>query len=107
MHGIQSWVALPREEEETAPEFSHHEGGDLPVHRDRGSGCDCWRARRSAYAAVRTHSPLFYLHVVLEPRAHRCRPNIRARGLSVSSAVEADGRAIAAQMAVFAGSAEP
>ena len=31
LHGIQSWVALPREAEETAPEFHHHGAGDLPT----------------------------------------------------------------------------
>jgi redox-sensitive bicupin YhaK (pirin superfamily) len=30
MHGIQAWVALPNGDEETAPEFFHHEGADLP-----------------------------------------------------------------------------
>src|SRR4029078_9177838 len=27
MHGIQAWVALPDEHEETDPDFSHHEAG--------------------------------------------------------------------------------
>jgi redox-sensitive bicupin YhaK (pirin superfamily) len=36
MHAIQSWLALPAGEEETAPAFAHHEGDDLPVHRDTG-----------------------------------------------------------------------
>lgn len=31
MFGIQSWVALPRTHEETAPAFSHHPVGELPV----------------------------------------------------------------------------
>jgi redox-sensitive bicupin YhaK (pirin superfamily) len=30
MHGIQSWVALPTELEETAPAFQHVDGKDLP-----------------------------------------------------------------------------
>jgi len=29
-HGIQTWVALPRAEEERAPSFSHHPGASLP-----------------------------------------------------------------------------
>ena len=29
--GIQSWVALPRSAEETAPDFVHHDKGTLPV----------------------------------------------------------------------------
>src|SRR5215831_17894793 len=31
MHGIQSWVALPNGQEDTAPSFSHHGVGDLPL----------------------------------------------------------------------------
>jgi redox-sensitive bicupin YhaK (pirin superfamily) len=31
MHGLQTWVALPREHEETAPAFVHHPAATLPV----------------------------------------------------------------------------
>jgi redox-sensitive bicupin YhaK (pirin superfamily) len=31
LHGIQSWVALPKHAEETAPEFHHHASGELPT----------------------------------------------------------------------------
>jgi hypothetical protein len=31
VHGIQTWVALPRESEEAAPSFSHHPRATLPV----------------------------------------------------------------------------
>ena len=30
MHGIQAWVGLPREQEETDPAFDHHGADDLP-----------------------------------------------------------------------------
>lgn len=30
-HGLQTWVALPREHEETAPAFAHHPKDSLPV----------------------------------------------------------------------------
>jgi redox-sensitive bicupin YhaK (pirin superfamily) len=36
LHAIQSWVALPQSDEEAEPAFAHHEGTDLPVHRDGG-----------------------------------------------------------------------
>ncbi|MBU6448856.1 MAG: pirin family protein [Rhodospirillales bacterium] len=36
MLGIQSWVALPKEAEETAPGFFHHEGATLPQLEDGG-----------------------------------------------------------------------
>ena len=31
LHGIQSWVALPKHAEETAPEFHHYGAGELPA----------------------------------------------------------------------------
>ncbi|PRH81838.1 pirin family protein [Arenimonas caeni] len=31
MHGLQTWVALPKEHEETAPDFAHHPAATLPV----------------------------------------------------------------------------
>jgi redox-sensitive bicupin YhaK (pirin superfamily) len=48
MHGIQSWVALPQEHEETDPSFHHHEGADLPAGDETGGA---WSpAKRSARA---------------------------------------------------------
>jgi redox-sensitive bicupin YhaK (pirin superfamily) len=35
-HGIQAWVALPREHEEGAPSFSHHPQATLPSIRREG-----------------------------------------------------------------------
>ena len=36
MFGIQSWVALPAAQEETAPGFQHFSAASLPVVADRG-----------------------------------------------------------------------
>jgi len=36
MFGIQSWVALPRELEETEPSFQHFDAAELPVIEDGG-----------------------------------------------------------------------
>ena len=44
MHGIQAWVALPREDEETAPDFANHAGGGLA--HDGGAGCVAATDRR-------------------------------------------------------------
>jgi redox-sensitive bicupin YhaK (pirin superfamily) len=66
MNGIQAWVALPKEHEETAPSFHHHGGAELPTFEEGGA-----RARLIAgeamgeRAPVRTHSPLFYIHCEL------------------------------------------
>ena len=37
MHGIQTWVALPRSHEETAPSFEHVEAAKLPAWHDGGA----------------------------------------------------------------------
>ena len=36
LYGIQIWVALPKQHEETAPDFTHYEAGALPVIEGEG-----------------------------------------------------------------------
>jgi redox-sensitive bicupin YhaK (pirin superfamily) len=70
LHGIQAWVALPTADEETAPAFSHYEGGDLPSWQD--GGVRGHLIAGNAYgltAGARAHSPLFYVHLDLETGA--------------------------------------
>src|SRR4029077_4585390 len=63
MHGIQAWVALPQEEEESAPAFAHHEGRELPTVEEPGLWARLIAGEAfGAKAAVRTRSPLFYIH---------------------------------------------
>lgn len=67
---IQTWVALPEKDEEAAPSFTNYTPGQLPVFTDKG----VWMRliAGNAYGlsnGVRTNSPLFYLHVVLQPGA--------------------------------------
>ena len=67
---IQTWVALPEKEEEAAPSFQNYTPGELPVYTDTG----VWMRliAGNAYGLnneVKVHSPLFYLHVELEPGA--------------------------------------
>jgi redox-sensitive bicupin YhaK (pirin superfamily) len=95
MHAIQAWVALPDRDEESAPTFAHHAGGDLPVHDEAGVRLRLLAGRAYGLtSAVRTHSPLFYLHAVLEPGARVELPreySERAVYL-VSGAVTVEGR---------------
>jgi redox-sensitive bicupin YhaK (pirin superfamily) len=37
MHGLQTWVALPKAHEETAPAFHHHSAATLPQQRHPGA----------------------------------------------------------------------
>jgi len=64
---IQTWVALPESDEEAAPSFHNYTPDQLPVFTDKG----VWMRliAGNAYGlqnGVKTNSPLFYLHVVLQ-----------------------------------------
>jgi redox-sensitive bicupin YhaK (pirin superfamily) len=106
LHGIQAWVALPEADEETDPAFAHHGEGDLPVWSDRAI-----RGRLiagSAYgmtAKVRTHSPLFYVHLEMMDGARASLPdNYPERALYLASGlVECEGQRFeAGEMLVLA-----
>ena len=61
MNGIQAWIALPREDEETEPGFTHHAAAELP--RQEGAGLLGRLVAGEAFGArspVKTHSPLVY-----------------------------------------------
>lgn len=67
---IQTWVALPEKIEEADPSFDNYKPEVLPVYTEKG----VWMRLIAGDAfglrsEVRTHSPMFYLHVVLEPHA--------------------------------------
>lgn len=64
---IQTWVALPEKFEENDPSFENYKPEQLPVFTDTG----VWMRliAGEAYGLkshVKTHSPLFYVHVVLD-----------------------------------------
>lgn len=70
LHGIQSWVALPKSHENVAPEFHHHASDALPEFTLPGAKLKLIAG--SAYgheAPVTIHSPLFYLEVFLDAGA--------------------------------------
>ena len=96
MHGIQAWVALPRENEETAPSFHHHQGAaDLPeIHEDGVSGRLIAGSIDGATSRVPTHSPLFYLHWDMQAGARRTlSAQYPERAVYVvSGEIEIDGR---------------
>jgi redox-sensitive bicupin YhaK (pirin superfamily) len=106
MHGLQAWVALPREAEELAPEFHHHPAASLPRWLESGLESRLIAGRAGGFEApARTHSPLFYLHWRLAAGARaELPPEYSERAaLLVDGAVEADGTALPpGQLAVFA-----
>lgn len=70
LHGLQAWVALPREQEDREPAFSHHEGDDLPTYNDGGLWARLVAGGAfGAQARVPVHSPMFYVHWELDAGA--------------------------------------
>ena len=66
MDGIQAWIALPKEKEETDPGFSHHGASDLPGFEERGKSIRLIAGEAfGAKSPVPVYSPLFYLHCEL------------------------------------------
>src|SRR4051812_12442680 len=70
MLGLQSWIALPLAQEETAPSFQHFDADSLPIVEDGGL-----RARIIAGSAFGARAPVnrlsdwFYVEVELDPGA--------------------------------------
>ncbi len=64
LHGLQVWVGLPEEHEETEPEFVHYDSEAIPQLEHNGVKISV--VIGSAFgetSPVSTHSPLFYLDV--------------------------------------------
>jgi len=108
---IQTWVALPEKDEEADPAFENYKQSQLPVFTDKG----VWMRliAGDAYGLnnkVKTHSPLFYLHVELEKDARMSLPEKHTeRAVYVAKGnIEVSGRSYGiGQMLVFNKNAEP
>lgn len=111
IEGIQAWIALPVQDEETAPDFLHigHQG--VPHFSDRG--LDASIIAGSAFgapAAFKTFSPMFYVHAVLAAGASCPMPTGYSERAAyiVSGSVQCDGHEYGnGNMLVFDGSGEP
>lgn len=79
MQGIQSWLALPRDAEETAPGFFHHPGATLPHLTDTGLAVTIIAGHAyGATAPVEVFSPTLYADAVLDAGATLRLPNDHA-----------------------------
>lgn len=83
LSGIQTWVALPRDQEESAPGFVHHGAGELPLLEDEGVRMRLIAGELSgARAPVPVTSPMFYADIALERgAAFVLRPEYAERAL--------------------------
>ena len=108
---IQTWVALPEAAEEEAPSFDNYQPDELPIFTDKG----VWMRLIAGNAFglrndVKTHSPLFYAHVVLQSGTRFGLPlGYPERGAYVAKGtVEVNGnRYGAGQLLVFTPGIDP
>lgn len=108
---IQTWVALPEKDEEAMPAFDNYKPEALPIFTDTG----VWMRLIAGNAFglrnnVKTHSPLFYLHVILEPGARFTLPKEHSERAvyMVKGSVEFSGRSYSSgQMLVFTKGSDP
>lgn len=108
---IQTWVALPEKDEEANPAFNNYTPEQLPVFSDKG----LWMRliAGNAYGLtnnVKTNSPLFYLHVVLQHGARFGLPKEHSeRGFYIAKgSVEVSGNSFhEGQMLVFNKGVDP
>ena len=111
MHGLQAWVALPENDEETAPAFMHYDAASLPVLSEQG--LEARLIAGSAFgltSSVKTHSPLFYVHAALSQGARLAMPSGYAERAAyiVKGSVEFEGRSYGAgHMLVFTKQSSP
>ena len=110
LHGIQLWVALPKEYEEIAPEFHHHPSEALPELQVGGVGLRVLAgAAYGAVSPVKTFSPLFYAEAVMPAGSELSMPEgytDRAAYLVEGTIVCGDERCASPQMLVFRAGAD-
>ncbi len=95
MDGIQTWVALPLEDEDMEPAFSHHGPEDLPSYEGGGMFARLVAGEGfGAKAKVPVRSPMFYVHWELQAGAKAQLPaEYPERAAYVAKgSVEIDGR---------------
>jgi redox-sensitive bicupin YhaK (pirin superfamily) len=110
VHGLQSWVALPQEDEEIAPSFAHFGHASLPAFEEPGVRGRLIAGQAFGLQAAPTRSPLFYVHWILKPQAKVPLPlDYRERAAYVvSGKVEVAGQVFGpGQMLIFSPGSAP
>jgi len=110
LHGIQTWIALPRDHEEADPGFFHHGAGSLPQsERDGVRLCVIAGESFGMQSPVRVYTPTLYVDARLAAGATlRIPPEHAERALYViAGEVRVDGMPVAPErMLVLAGDAD-
>ena len=97
LHGIQTWVALPEDAEETEPSFYHYSADDIP--RWEGNGATVVPIVgevNGLVSPVKTFSPILYLDLQLSPNSSfTLTASHSERAIySATSGLSVDGRSL-------------
>ncbi|RCK28908.1 pirin family protein [Thalassospira lucentensis] len=104
LDGLQLWVAVPEEDEESDPEFFHVAKDDLPIIEDAGLHMRLIAGEAFGKTApVPVKSKLFYLDVHMDEGAQLLLPgeNQEAALYVVSGTLRIDGTAYAPQSFIY------
>ena len=105
IHGLQFWVGLPQEAEETAPEFHHHPAASLPEWEQDGVRLRLLVGEAfGRRAPVKVYSPMFYVdaRMAAGSRLHVDAPHAERGVLVLSGAVRLGGEPLpAGELAVL------
>jgi len=109
MHGVQTWVALPKTHEETAPAFEHVEAAKLPAWSEAGVALRLIVGTYAGRTAPTTHfSPIFYVGAELAAGARisvSTEHAERAVYVADGSVTIGDRELVVGDLAVLAGGA--
>jgi len=108
LDGIQAWVALPKEAEETAPAFAHIGAKVLPRFAEAGATGTVIAGEFMGLSGAPGFSPLFYVHLDLAPLSRFAVPDDyseRAVYVAKGQVLIGDVMVEAGNMAVLAPSA--
>ncbi|WCM28629.1 pirin family protein [Sphingomonas sp. QA11] len=79
LFGLQTWIALPKHAEETAPGFAHHKADTIPSIEDAGTKLTLVAGTSDGLVSpVNTFSDMLYADIVMQDRA---RYQLRAEHL--------------------------
>tara|TARA_R110000868_G_scaffold92734_1_gene257180 strand:- start:11003 stop:11896 length:894 start_codon:yes stop_codon:yes gene_type:complete len=111
LYGIQTWVALPQDQENIAPAFHHHAAASLPAFTRNGVDFRLILGTAWGYEApAEVFSPIFYLHGAM-PAGASVTLDIEHEERAVylvEGAASLDGEALqAGEMAVLAAGSNP
>ncbi|MFD1952121.1 pirin family protein [Sphingomonas arantia] len=100
LFGLQTWLALPADREEVAPDFDHYQAQDIPITQADGTRFTLIAGRSDGLVSpVKTFSDLVYADIHLQPGA---RYQVRAEHIERALYVVGGSIAVVGQTGSFA-----